>query len=69
MNRETIISEDLSVDIVWNVFVHKPSSTQLAYNFKKALPDLNGQIGVPPIVDKILGILYKISQIYIELVL
>ena len=53
---EQTIPEDLVVNIVRNVFIDSPASPPLPYNFNKPNPALEGQIGVPPIVDKILGI-------------
>ena len=49
-------SLELIADIVRDVFIDIPNEHQGTYNFEKNPPELHGQIGVPPIVDKILGI-------------
>ena len=52
---EQRICDDIMLDIVRKVFIDSPTQYQKAYNFKTSSPFLDGQIGVPPIVDKILG--------------
>ena len=50
------IPGDLLEDIVRNVFIdNPPEPPENQYNFKHSPPALDGQLGVPPIVDKILG--------------
>ena len=51
------IADDLLEDIVRNVFIdNPPEPPDNKYNFKSSTPALDGQIGVPPVVDKILGV-------------
>ena len=52
-NRD--ISDDILAEIVRSKFIDNPKSPPLPYNFARSKPRLNGQIGVPRIVDKILG--------------
>ena len=54
--RESDIKEDLLVDVVRNVFVDLPPTRDKEYHFDKTPPKLTGQIGIPVIVDKLLGI-------------
>ena len=58
--REQTIYDELMADVVRNIFIDNP--TEADYNFKSSSPNLDGQIGVPPIVDKILGMQFSISS-------
>lgn len=50
------VSEDVLLNIVRDVFIKGPPPFNKKYSFdKNPLENINGQIGVPPIVDKILG--------------
>ena len=51
-----MLREDLLIDVVRNVFVDWPSKRDKEYHFDKNPPKLTGQIGIPVIVDKLLGI-------------
>ena len=46
-------NEDILAEMIKEVFIDDPSNED--YKFDKNPPILNGQTGVPPIVDKILG--------------
>ncbi len=52
-----MLREDLLVDVVRNVFVDWLPTPDKEYHFDKNPPKLTGQIGIPVIVDKLLGIL------------
>ena len=50
--------EDKNVDlqnIIHNVFIDLPSEYNIKYNFTKYPPKTSGQIGVPLIIDSLLG--------------
>ena len=51
-----MLSEDLLIDVVSNVFVDLPPTRDKKYYFDKNPPKLTGQIGIPVVVDKLLGI-------------
>ena len=53
--RQYNIPDDQLANIISKVFTDHPSNPDLPYNFRSSNPSTNGQIGVPPIVDKILG--------------
>ena len=53
--RRQTLPDDQLADIISKVFTDHPNHPPLPYNFHSSNPSLNGQIGVPPIVDKILG--------------
>ena len=48
--------EEMLTNMVKNAFIDEPSSKE-SYNFDNDPPILNGQTGVPLLVDKILGII------------
>ena len=56
MLRRDTIEEYQLVDIVRKVFIDGPPTPDKKYHFHKNPPKLTGQIGVPVIVDKLLGI-------------
>ena len=47
--------ENLITNIVKDVYIDKPDSLKQIYNFDHNPPVLDGQTGVPQLVDKILG--------------
>ena len=50
--------EDKNVDLqnmIRNVFIDLPSEYNIKYNFTKYPPKTSGQIGVPLIIDSLLG--------------
>ena len=47
--------EILITNIVKNAYIDKPESLKQTYNFDHNPPVLDGQTGVPQLVDKILG--------------
>ena len=56
--------EDKNIDlqnIIRNVFVDLPSEYNVKYNFTKYPPKTSGQIGVPLIIDGLLGNVMVIS--------
>ena len=53
--RQNTIPDHQLADIISKVFTDHPKHPPLPYNFRSSNPSLKGQIGVPPIVDKILG--------------
>ena len=53
---QSMLREDLLVDVVRNVFVDWLPTRDKEYHFDKNPPKLTGQIGIPVIVDKLLGI-------------
>ena len=48
-------NEDILTNIVRNAFIDNPKSINSGYNFDHDPPILDGQTGVPHLVDKILG--------------
>ena len=57
-------NEDILAKMIKDVFIDDPSNED--YKFDKNPPILNGQTGIPPIVDKILGnyLLHSFSKVY-----
>ena len=51
-----MLREDLLVDVVKNVFIDWPPTGSKKHMFSKSPPKIDGQIGMPVIVDKLLGI-------------
>ena len=49
------IQEHLISDVIRRVFIDLPPPSDLKYNFDKNPPKITGQIGIPPIVDQLLG--------------
>ena len=47
--------ENLITNVVKDAYIDKPLSSKETYNFDHNPPDLDGQTGVPQLVDKILG--------------
>jgi len=43
------------IKIIQNWFLEPPPDPETPYKFAVPQPETNGQIGVPPIVDKLLG--------------
>ena len=57
--------EDKNVDlqnIIRTVFIDLPSEYNITYNFTKYPPKISGQIGVPLIIDSLLGNVMVISS-------
>ena len=57
--------EDKNVDlqnIIRTVFIDLPSEYNITYNFTKYPPKTSGQIGVPLIIDSLLGNVMVISS-------
>ena len=53
--KQPMLNEDLLIDVVRNVFVDWSPTRDMEYHFDKNPPKLTGQIGMPVIVDKLLG--------------
>ena len=60
------LPEDTVVDVVKNVFVDLPPEPNAKYHFDKDPPKITGQIGVPVIVDRILGIMAKLWFLFLS---
>ena len=56
----SVLKEDLLIDVIKNVFIDWPPTRDNVYNFDKNPPKLDGQIGIPVIVDKLLGNLFML---------
>ena len=55
----SVLTEDLLIDVIKNVFIDWPPMRDKEYHFDKNPPKIDGQIGIPVIVDKLLGNLFR----------
>ena len=46
--------DPLLIQIIRNWFLEEPPGNKVGYNFQNKNPNLNGQVGQPPIIDNIL---------------
>jgi len=49
------LPQDKLIEVIRNVFVDSPPPLDSEYHFDKTPPKITGQIGIPVIIDKILG--------------